>query len=189
MDDEARAAIATLVRTGFYRHDRLVEIFATERYRPGRLDPAEIDLAIRAEAAALAAEEAGWPEVTDCDRLDRAFAALRREGVFAKQNAGYTQHDGYDDFLLAVRRSPRPEAILGYCFCHGQDLERAIAGEGLRLGFGPKDPATEQTRGVEVGRRVVAALAREGLASRWNGTFAERILLPGFRWQKRNRLL
>ncbi|MET7395494.1 hypothetical protein ABZS66_18595, partial [Dactylosporangium sp. NPDC005572] len=36
---------------------------------------------VSAEWAALEAERAGWPPETDCDRLDRAFAALDGSGV------------------------------------------------------------------------------------------------------------
>ena len=75
--------------------------------------------------------------------------------------------------------------VVGYCFFHGQDLERALDGEGLYLAFGPIDPSQEPTDGPEVGKRVVAALAKEGLPADWDGTFSKRILLPRFEWKRR----
>ena len=36
--------------------------------------------------AKLEKEQASWPEVTDCDRLDLAFEALESAGIVARQN-------------------------------------------------------------------------------------------------------
>ena len=64
----------------------------------GELDTHDVSAAIDVEIARWEAEKQTWPTVTDCDRLDAAFAALNERGVIALQNAGYTQSDGYDDF-------------------------------------------------------------------------------------------
>jgi hypothetical protein len=97
MAPETLEHISTLVRSGFHPKEILMEMFCEEIYAPGELDPDEVSSAIDAEFQKLSAEQANWPDVTDCDRLDIVFAALNERGVAALQNAGYMQDDGYDE--------------------------------------------------------------------------------------------
>src|SRR5262245_22333096 len=185
LSDETLEAIADTVRGGFEDRDSILEIFLEERYEPGELDAAEVEKAVDAAIAAHEASKATWSEVTDCDRLDQAFAALERRNVIALQNAGYTQSDGYSDFCEALDDSPDPSKIIGYCFFHEQDLERAVSGEGLMLAFGPTSPEDEEVEGPKVGRIIVEELERAGLRTEWDGTFAQRINVPKIVWQRR----
>ncbi|HKA07664.1 MAG TPA: hypothetical protein VKD71_10425, partial [Gemmataceae bacterium] len=50
--------------------------------------------AIKREFRKKQAAERTWPEVTDCNRLDRAFEVLNKEGILGQHKAGYTQQDG-----------------------------------------------------------------------------------------------
>ncbi len=177
--------ITTLVRAGFYDRDHLVRIFCDEMYTPGELSAKEVRAAIEIALAKLDEERKSWGDVTDCDRLENAFGALNGRGVIAIQNAGYTQSDGYDDFLEAYENCADKSAVLGYCFYHGQDLERAVRGGGLLLAFGPVDPQEEESKGPEIGEIVREELERAGLGVEWDGTFAKRIGIPGFEWKKR----
>lgn len=177
--------ITLLVREGFHRRGRLIEIITTERYPPGQLDTAEVAAEVDAALAEWRAEQATWPSPTDCDRLDAAFEALRGRGLIALQNAGFTQSDGYEDFQDALERHPNPKTILGYCFYHEQDLERAVKGRGLTLAFGPANPQEEKTRGQEAGEIVREELQRAGLAVEWDGTFGARIRVPNLVWRRR----
>lgn len=185
MEDEARELIRTFVRGGFEPADRIVEILCEEAYEPGELERADVESAVAEEIAALQREQAAWPEVTDCDRLSDAFRDLNRKGIVALENAGYTQSDGYGDVREAWNDLPRKSGVVGYCFYHGQDLERAVAGEGLFLAFGPIDPAKEETEGPRVGRMIVEELALNDLAAEWDGTFSQRIHIPRLDWKKR----
>jgi hypothetical protein len=182
---ETREEIAALVRSGFYDAERLLEIFCEEMYEPGELERDEVAAVIDVESARLAEERRSWPALTDCDRLTRAFAALNARGVIALENAGNTQSDGYDDCGQAYDEHPDRASVLGYCFYHGQDLERAVRGQGLHLAFGPVDPAEEATKGPVVGAIVRAELERAGLEVEWDGTFAQRIFVPGIVWRRR----
>ena len=185
LDEETNDAIAVLTRSGFYDRETIMEIVCQEMFGPGEVDEAAVGKAIDAEMRALAAERATWPEVTDCDRLDEAFGALNARNIIALQNAGYTQSDGYDDFQEAYARHPKKASVIGYCFYHGQDLERAVRGEGLWLAFGPVDPKREATDGPKVGAIIRDELQRVGLPVEWDGTFGQRISVPRFKWQKR----
>jgi len=113
------------------------------------------------------------------------FHALRQLGVLSLHNAGYTQSDGFDDFLQAYAEAADRDRIIGYCFYHGQDLAGAVHGAGLHLAFGPADPDEEDTRGPEVGRIIVDQLRSAGFEVEWDGTFKKRILIPAFDWKHR----
>ena len=71
--------------------------------------------------------------------LDRSSAA---SDVYKRQ--GYTQSDGHSDVSEAYQELENKSKILGYCFYHGQDLERAVLGEGLFLTFGTIDPNADK---------------------------------------------
>ena len=177
--------IASLVRSGFYGRERLIKIFTEEMYAPGELDTNDVVTEIDAQFAEHEKEKLTYPAITDCDRLDAAFTKMNERGLIAIQNAGYTQSDGYDDVSQIYSRHPAKESILGYCFYQGQDLERAIRGDGLYLAFGPVDPAKEQTVGIDVGHIVREELENAGLSVDWNGTFEKRLSIPKLNWQKR----
>jgi len=177
--------IDALVRGGFEERGRIIEILCEEMYAPGELDEPEIVAAVDAAFASLARDQASWPAVTDCHRLDRVFVALNERGIIALQNAGYTQSDGYDDIRESFAQRSDRENVIGYCFYHGQDLERAVRGEGLYLAFGPIDARNEATQGPRIGATIVEELERAGFAVRWDGTFAQRIHVPDIDWKRR----
>jgi hypothetical protein len=173
------------VRAGFYSRKRVVEILCEEMYPPGELNTEEVSAAVDEELANYEAKKRTWPEVTDCDRLNAAFDAMNRRGIIALQNVGNTQSDGHEDFRAALKKHPRRSDVIGYCFYHSQDLERAIRGGGLFLAFGPVDPRDEEIRGREIGKLVREELERAGLKVEWDGTFAKRMRIPQLVWQRR----
>jgi hypothetical protein len=177
--------IAVQVRAGFEKKTRLLEIFCEEMYEPGELDPAQVASAIDLEFEKLTKEQGSWPDVTDCDRLEAAFASLNKNGIIALHDAGFTQSDGYDDFLEALDQHPQRKSIIGYCYYHHQDTQRAVRGEGLNLAFGPVDPAEEQTQGAQIGEIIRKELEISGLRVDWDGTLNKRLNVPEFRWQRR----
>lgn len=178
-------AIRHLVWSGFYREAEVLD-------RVGRLDTttgpaaeAAVAVAVRDEFARKVSEQASWPEVTDCDRLNEAFDELNRSGVLAVQNAGQNQDDGFDHITERFReqRDALP-AFEGYCFYSGDDLALAVDGDGLLLAFG--DIKGVHDKATEIGARIVAVLQRHGLPVDWAGTYAQRIEIPGMIWQRRS---
>ncbi len=185
MTPEIQAEIATFVRTGFYSEEELLEAFCTELYEPDELDPDDVIRAIADETEKILVEQESWDEVTDCDRLDEAFLAIMGRGILAQQNAGFTQDEGYDDFVEALDCAPEPMDVLGYCFYHTQDLLRAVTDGELHIAFGPADPKKEATVGTEVGEIIREELENVGLVVDWDGSFTSRLRLPGLKWQRR----
>lgn len=126
--------------------------------------------------------EAVWPAPTDCDRLDSAFQALHAQGICALHNAGYTQSQGHEDVAEFVDQAPAGK-YHGFCFYHGQDVERAVDGLGLLIAFG--DLQGDDEAGVAVGRAVAGALRDAGFTVDWDGTLDRRIAIPVLNWQRR----
>lgn len=185
LDTDIKKEIANFVRTGFYDAEEIVEILTEEMYDPEEVDPDEVLSQVEKEFEKLEQEKSTWSAVTDCDRLENVFISLRAQGILASHNAGTTQSDGYDDFIQEYDESPDKSSISGYCFYHGQDLERVTETGILNLAFGPVDANEEATKGIAVGDIVKAELEKAGFTVQWDGTFDQRISIPGFVWQKR----
>lgn len=144
-------------------------------------DEALVRAAVAPEFARKRKAEAGWPAETDCDRLDRVFYRLHEQGVCALHNAGYTMSEGYSEVAEAVAQAPAGH-YHGYCFYHGQDVERAVDGEGLMLAFG--DLEDRDVEGLAVGRAVAKALADAGFEVAWNESVETRLSLA-LDWRRR----
>lgn len=146
-------------------------------------DEAMLRSAVAPEFDRKAAEELTWPDVTDCDRLDRAFESLNENGVIALHNAGYTMSDGHGD-VGEVLHERVPGSVRGYCFYHGQDVERAVDGGGLLIAFGDlrADPAAK----LGIGNLVKQALEVEGLDVEWDHDSEKRINVK-LDWKRRRR--
>ena len=177
-----------LILGGFRPPDEIAQIIIEECFRPGEVTEADATWVGQEVARAWAAkveDEGSWPAQTDVDKLAAAFATLSAGGIMGLHQAGVEPSDGltevYDEYAAAGSEASR---IVGYCFYHQQDVERAIAGHGLLLAFG--DIGGDPAKGVEIGRRIVAALEQSGLRPAWDGTI-DRCIGIGLRWQKRYR--
>jgi len=140
--------------------------------------------AVQAEFEKKRAAETAWPAETDCDRLDEVFAELNANGIIAIQNAGYTMSDGHSEVGDKLRRRDRNN-VKGYCFYHGQDLERAVNGGGLMLAFGDlKNTANGKSA---IGMIVKSTIEKHGFVVQWNGESEKRIEVPDIDWKRRTR--
>ena len=127
--------------------------------------------------------ELTWPKQTACDRLNNAFESLNSKRIVAIQNAGYTMSDGLGDVGDMLHQIGRDNAR-GYCFYHGQDLERAVKGDGLMLAFGDLDDTPEGK--IEIGDTVSDVMRENGFDVEWNRESEKRISLQPFDWHRRN---
>lgn len=135
------------------------------------------------ETAVYHHEASGWPEVTDHDRLEQAFASLESQGVVCRQNftcCGTCGVAEIGDEMQTARQSGG--TVRGYAFFHMQDTERAVEGGGLWLNYG----AVEGGEGaaVAVGRSIADAFGSVGLDVDWDGSLRKRIHVP-LQWQRR----
>lgn len=115
--------------------------------------------------------------MTDCDRLDLAFASLNRDGFIALQRASSTHVDGLEDIKDERRfREHRHQEVQGYCFFHSQNIDDAVQGEGLWLAWGEREPL--------IAARILAVLNQHGLNATWNGDLEQKLLIT-LKWQRR----
>lgn len=183
MNDTEQYVLNTVknwVWSGFYQafevHEMVEDILEED------VDEDAIHAAIDAEFDRKADEESTWPTITDCDRLDQAFIELDKSGICTVQNAGYTMSDGFSDVAEALADRGR-EKYRGFCFYHGQDLERAIEGHGLVLAFGDLNEVKEKM--IQIGNDVKAQLEKAGFGVEWDGTADTRINIPKIDWKRR----
>lgn len=178
-DEYILKAIRTAVWSGFYDVDDVEEI--VDDILEDDADEEMLRATITLEFEKKAQAELTWPAVTDCDRLNDAFAAAERADFVALQNAGYTMSDALSDVdEAAAERTPRPRF---YCFFHGQDLERAVNGEGLMIAFGSFSDTLGDKK--KAGQRISAHLQDAGLTVSWSGDAEERLHLPKLDWKRR----
>ncbi|MBB4036210.1 hypothetical protein GGR21_002111 [Dysgonomonas hofstadii] len=124
-----------------------------------------------------------WQRPTDTDKLHAAFDSLCRNKIVALHNAGYTQSDAIFD-VQDVWLDLEDEGIkpIGYCYYHGQDLERAIETGELNIGFyGEKENNDKEA--IIIGNKVVEALKNQEFDINWDGSASKRIVIENFNWQ------
>jgi hypothetical protein len=184
--DDLHDFIKVQVAAGYAPADEIVEE-AVEAFADSSLDPE----ALRVAAAAITeqaivghrAEQGSWPETTDCDRLDAAFAELDTAGILARQHFSCCGTCGAEEIKVVVQQTKKAGlAARGFTFFHIQDTEHAVAGESLYLSYGSAD--ADQDSSVAIGHEVIEALQRHGLAPMWNGKHVHRIALP-LTWLRR----
>lgn len=129
---------------------------------------------MRAILAAHLAEQATWPAITDCDRLDAAFAALEASGIVCRQNFSCCGTCGaYEIWDEAAALEAAGTPVRGYAFYHVQDTESAVRGYGLYLNYGAA--AEGEAAALAIAGEIVAALQQRGLRVDWNGQWSRRI--------------
>ncbi|GAA0368671.1 hypothetical protein NE235_04090 [Actinoallomurus spadix] len=131
------------------------------------------------EFAAYRAEQKSWPDVLDTDRLIGAFRELETAGIIARENFTCCQSCGTAEIGGEAPEGAEPR---GYVFCHHQDVQAAVDGQGVHLSYGAFDGG--EAAAERIGEEVVAVLRRHGLAPEWNGAPGRRILVP-MTWRRR----
>ena len=126
--------------------------------------------------------EKTWPSVTDLDRLKSVFQTLESNGILCLHNAGYTMSDGHEDSNEALSSYPKGQ-FFGYCFYHGQDLERVVSGGGLMLAYDHIDGDVPEK--IKVAQTMQQELEKAGFTLEWDGTTNQRINIPKFDWKHR----
>jgi hypothetical protein len=184
--EELRAYIVREIRGGYARPEEIaeaaVEAVQEDEAAGNHLRP-HADRLVAEVLAEAREEQKSWPKVTDCDRLDQAFATLETGGIIARQNFACCQSCGHSEIWDEVKAATEGgRSVLGYTFFHQQDTEGAAEGGGLYLAYG----ATEhgEAAAVAVGQVIVNALSGCGLEVVWDGSFKKRIFVK-LEWRRR----
>lgn len=180
-DEYILDTIKIWVWSGFYSPSDVEEMIAD--VLEDDADEAFLRASVRPEFEKKVAEETDWSGRTDCDRLDEAFEELNALGIIALHNAGYTMSDGHSDVSEVLHERGRGD-VRGYCFYHGQDVERALAGKGLMIAFGDLDD--DQGAKTQIGHSVKAVLEGRGFLVEWNGDPETRLNIATIDWKRRS---
>ncbi|HTD03455.1 DUF6891 domain-containing protein [Undibacterium sp.] len=172
--------IKTWVWSGFYDNQETNEFL--DDLLEGDVDEAMLRVLIEDEFEKKKTQERDWPLNTDCDKLDEVFRDLNDSMIIAIQNAGYTTDDGLDE-VGEIHATQPHGTYRGYCFYHGQDLARAVAGEGLMFAYGDMKDSDEGKAAIALA--IIGALERQGFAVEWNGSIQTKIKVPKIQWQRR----
>ena len=120
------------------------------------------------------ASQTHWPSVTDCDRLDQAFAKLTKAGIVARQDFTCCTKCGSAEIGEEMQNEKAMGVeVRGYTFYHQQNTEAAVEGQGLHLAYGATD--ANVAAALAVAAEIVATLAQHGLVATWDGTTAQKI--------------
>jgi hypothetical protein len=183
-DDGVEAFVQRLIAAGYDDRQTIIDsagdYLADEDLGDALIDsvPGMVDRAIAAQLDA----QKSWPSVTDCDRLDAAFTRLEASGIVARQNFTCCQTCGFAEIGAEIEDVIETGvAVRGMTFFHQQDTESAVAGHGVYLSYGAWQ---DQGDAAAIAREVVAALHREGLKTKWDGTTAQRVEVL-LNWQRR----
>ncbi len=194
-DEEILALLREVAIEGYDTDETIVRevTWALRREHPGAPDLAErVDRLAPPLFDELHAAEAGWPIPTDNDRLDRAFAALEADGIHTLQNWYQSQEPADEEMRHELQFAKYVDRVYrGFAFFHGGDTRRAIAGEGLRLTWGPAvkgnvGKAKRERAAWEVAQDIHRALWEQGLSPSWTQVVGDPITLP-FTWRRRRK--
>jgi hypothetical protein len=180
-----RERIRADVAGGFYDEDVILTSAAS--YFEDEIDPAlvrrEAPRLLREALAEHGRAAARWPAITDCDRLDAAFAALEADGIIARQNFTCCTTCGSSEIWEEVRVAQAAGLpARGYAFYHSQDTDAAVEGSGVHLAYGACEDGEDAA--LAVAREIVAALDAHGLQPEWDGSWNRRIAVP-LDWKRR----
>lgn len=175
--------VQRMVSNGFYTADEITVNF-DDAYIEYPYDHQWIKTAIEKAYAKKIQEQQSWPLETDFDKLAKAFDQLNRSGIIALHNAGYTKSDAETDCRDKYDTLKQKGIIAsGYCYYHGQDIERAVDDAGLFIGFG--DFNNNEAAAITIGKKVAAVLQQNGFKLNWDNTVYNRIEITNMHWQKR----
>ncbi|MFG1999923.1 DUF6891 domain-containing protein [Spirillospora sp. NPDC048911] len=189
-EEMVRAKARILVCVGYSGHDNPItpedivdEMVEMVEEAEADFSPDAIEDIVDGLWQARVEEQREWPEVTDNDLLERAFADLWNSGIVAEENFTCCQGCGVSEIRGEI---PEGSVMDGYAFFHQQDTESVVLSGRLLLSYGTFGSEPDEQKAAGIGERVVAALNANGLRTEWNGSTAKRITVF-MEW--RNRLL
>jgi hypothetical protein len=194
-DQEILDFVREVAVEGYLTDEEIVQQigWAMVHEHPGHPDlPARIARLAPPVFEELHEAEASWPIPTDNDRLDRAFAALEKDGIHTLQDWYRSQEVADEEMRHELKfRKPGGHPYRGFAFFHGGDTRRAVAGEGLRLTWGAAvkgnvGKARRERAHWEVAQDIHRALWEQGLSPSWSQAIGDPITLP-FTWQRRRK--
>ncbi|MCX5745948.1 MAG: hypothetical protein NT062_26010 [Proteobacteria bacterium] len=122
----------------------------------------ELDASLEAHAKA----EATWQGLTDGDKLDRAFAALERDGILTRPHFLATQDEASEAMKGEMARAKSAgRQIIGWVYFTESDTHAAMTNKMMGLFASAPKPGDAASRVII--RKVIARLKAQGLSVDW----------------------
>jgi hypothetical protein len=190
---EARRSVDHLIARGFIDEPNIVDqvahqlLFSMEDLADEDATLKELESAVTTLVAARLAKrrraEQRWKRLTDCDKLDLAFADLEEQGIIARQDYWCCARCAHSAAGCAMFDNERGKDFwTGYVFYHEQDTDGAPGGS-LLLGYGAREDGDDAMK--TVARTVIETLGRYKLKAEWNGKPDTRIEAVDLNWRWR----
>ena len=163
----------------------------TDEYLGNATDEDELWVAdtVARECAEKQAAEDSWPPSTEYARLDHVFRQLNKERYITLHRAGNDQTEGKEEARTRwVESGGKDSGVLGYCFYHSQDVDRAVHTGNLFLSFSGVGPTPEErdANTNKLAARLVSLLNEADFSVLWNGSLDERLQIQLGQWRKRS---
>jgi len=180
--DRLRAFARVQVRAGYLSdqsvRDEVAEAAREDLSREPDDAAALAGEAVDAEVAALVVEQESWPQTTDVDRLQAAFAELESHGLLVLAAV----EDHWDATAALTRLDEAGESVAGVLFFTHTDVWHAVDHGMLELNLWHGDTANVAV-GDDLLRLVLQTLGRHGLSA----TFDEGRIETTLTWQRRRQ--
>jgi hypothetical protein len=206
--EQLRTAILGELRLAKRRHDEILDAFR-EVYIQDECPEAETDVFMQFAADELgsatrqiAAEQANWPDETDCDRLDRVEDELRNRGIVLWQVSPCCDSCTMGEFpdrvdVIDGRFPGFRDRLRGYAFFIDQNMPKMLADStdtSVFLGYGwispdgsNTEPEEHEKKALAVAHEICECLRNEGFEVDWNGSMSRKIGVA-LNWQRRTML-
>lgn len=180
--DRLRAFARVQVRSGYLSdqsvRDEVTEAAREDLSREPDNAAALAGEAVDAEITALVLEQESWPETTDVDRLQAAFAELESHGLLVLAAV----EDHWDATAALTRVDEAGESVAGVLFFTHTDVWHAVDHGMLELNLWHGDTANVAV-GDDLLRLVLQTLGRHGVAA----TFDEGRIETTLTWRRRRQ--
>lgn len=180
--DRLRAFARVQVRSGYLSdqsvRDEVTEAAREDLSREPDSAAALAGEAVDAEITALVLEQESWPQTTDVDRLQAAFAELEPHGLLVLAAV----EDHWDATAALTRVDEAGESVAGVLFFTHTDVWHAVDHGMLELNLWHGDTANVAV-GDDLLRLVLQTLGRHGLAA----TFDEGRIETTLTWRRRRQ--
>ncbi|WP_329339924.1 hypothetical protein OG866_31450 [Streptomyces sp. NBC_00663] len=176
---EAEGQVREMLTDGYLGIEEIIR--ETAYLLEDRLSAAQARPIVERLWLARVEEQESWTEPTDPDRLERAFAALERDGIVAREHFTCCRSCGMGE--IGAEMADREGGARGFVFFHYQCTRSAAEGHGLSVYYG--DFANTPQGKAAVGHEVVAALDAAGLSTQWDGNPDTAIAVRPLNWRKR----
>lgn len=182
---DLQTMIATDVQAGY--DTRIQMIARAMAHMPADYAPqwteekaaALVDLALQVHYE----DQRTWQGITDCDRIDEAFATLDRHGIIARQHFSCCQSCGHTEINTVIEQVQQIREVRGYVFFHRLDTESAMENGYFYLAYGSL--SGKERESMQIADTVLTVLQNAGLNATWNGWVRSRVCINDVVWQRR----